>query len=125
MELGVIFTTYVLPILAVLGAGGGIISLFKVRAEKRKMAAESGKTTAETDRIVAETRMERETKIIALYERTIDKVQEDNEILNAKLDRLTLYVEMLVVTMREANVPIPPMPPIPPLYLHNNGQSPN
>ena len=102
-----------IAVLGALGGLGGIGALFMVRTQKRKLLADTGKTVAEADSIVADAtskRTDREARILDMYERGMANMQERLDDAEAKIDRLTEYVEVLVVALRAAGQPVPPMP---------------
>lgn len=103
-----------IKILLALGGLGGIGALFMVRAQKRKVVAESGKTDAEADSIMADVsvkKVDREGRVLDMQERLMNNLQERLDDAEAKIDRLTEYVEVLVGALRDAGQPVPSMPP--------------
>ena len=102
-----------LRILVALGGLGGVAGFLMVRAQKRKVISESTKTDAEADSILADAsgkRTDREGRILDMYERGMNSMQERLDDAEAKIDRLTNYVEVLVGALRAAGQPVPPMP---------------
>jgi len=96
-----------------LGGLAGVVSLFTVRATKRKLIAESGKTNAEADAAFSEAyhrRAATQVSLVEPYERVIDRMQEELDEALEKIDRLTTYVENLVDIIRTAGLAVPPMP---------------
>jgi hypothetical protein len=99
----------------VVGLGGlaGIVSLLTVRAQKRKLISESGKTDAEADAAFSEAyhrRASTQVSLVGPYERVMDRMQEELDEANERIDRLTTYVETLVDIVRGAGLAVPPMP---------------
>lgn len=99
--------------LLALGGIGGIGALFMVRAQKQKVVSESGKTDAEADSILVDASLKktsREALILDMYERGMANMQERLDDAEERIDRLTEYVEVLVVALRRAGQAVPPMP---------------
>lgn len=95
------------------GGIGGIAALFMVRAQKRKLVADTGKTDAEADLVLADASMKkvsREARILDMSESVMRSMRERLGEAEAKIDRLTSYVEVLVQALRTAGAPVPPMP---------------
>lgn len=100
-------------LLLALGGLTGVGALVSVRAQKRKLVADTGKTDAEADNIMADASVKRvdyADKVIGVYERGIDHMQEQLDEANAKIDRLTDYIEVLVAALRAGGLPVPAMP---------------
>jgi hypothetical protein len=89
------------------------VSLLTVRAQKRKLISESGKTDAEADAAFSEAyhrRASTQVSLVGPYERVMDRMQEELDEANERIDRLTTYVETLVDIVRGAGLAVPPMP---------------
>jgi hypothetical protein len=100
-------------VLLVVGGLGGLTALFMVRTQKRKLTAESGKTDAEADSILADAsakKTDREGRILDMSEKLLAQMQDRLEDAEAKIDRLTEYIEVLVQALRTGGQPVPPMP---------------
>ncbi|MDB5733284.1 MAG: hypothetical protein JWQ03_3179 [Variovorax sp.] len=105
---------YAIKAFMAIGGIGGITAFFLVKVQKRKTLAESTRTDAEADSIVADAqnkRTDRESRILDMYEKSAAYMQEQLEDANNKIDRLTVYVEILVQAMRDSGTKVPPMPP--------------
>ncbi len=103
-----------LAVLAGLGGVGGVTALLLVRTQKRKLLADSGKTDAEADSIMADAqtkRVDREARVLDMYDRGMQSMQERLDDAEEKIDRLTTYIEILVQALRAGGQPVPPMPP--------------
>lgn len=99
--------------LVALGGLGGIGAFFMVRVQKRKIIAESGKTDAQADSIMADAQAKRTDslgRVVEMYDRGLSSMQERLDEAEAKIDKLTEYVEILVRALRAAGQPIPSMP---------------
>lgn len=105
--------TIVVQILVALGGLSGVGALLMVTAQKRKLVAESGKTNAEADAAFSEAYHRRASTQISLiepYEKMNYRLQIELDKANARIDRLTEYVEVLVREMRANGIAVPPMP---------------
>lgn len=103
----------IVQILVGLGGLAGVVSLFTVRAQKRKLISESGRTDAEADAAFSEAyhrRASTQVSLVQPYERVIDRMQEELDEALEKIDRLTAHVETLADIIRGAGLAVPPMP---------------
>lgn len=119
---GADIATLVIQALVALGAAG-LVSLLTVRAQKRKLMAESGKTDAEADALLAEADQRRVTtqvELVAPYERIMDRMQEELNEANERVDYLESYIETLVEAMRAAGITVPRRPPRPQAHTNDN-----
>lgn len=108
--------TLAIQLLAGLGGVVGITSLFMVRAQKRKLVAESGKTDAEADAQFSEAyhrRASTQVSLVEPYERVMDRMQDELNEANERVDYLESYIETLVEAMRAAGIAVPRRPPRP------------
>lgn len=105
--------TLVVQIIVAVGGLSGVGALFMVAAQKRKLIAESGKTNAEADAAFSEAyhrRASTQINLIEPYEKMTNRLQNELDKANTRIDRLTEYVEVLVEIMRDNDITVPPMP---------------
>lgn len=108
--------TLAIQLLVAVGGIAGISSLLMVRAQKRKLIAESGKTNAEADTAFSEAyhrRASTQVDLVAPYERVMDRMQDELDEANERVDYLESYIETLVEAMRAAGIAVPRRPPRP------------
>lgn len=104
---------WVLKIFLAIGGITGLLSLFLVREQKRKLLSDTGKTDAEADSIVADAKIkhtDRESRVLDMYEKVLKTTTDRLDDANKRLDELTMYVNVLVLALRNAGQPVPPMP---------------
>lgn len=107
------FLTVAVQILVALGGVSGIGALLMVTAQKRKILADSGKTNAEADKEFSEAyhrRASTQINLIDPLEKMNARLEKELDKANARIDRLTEYVEVLAEKLRENHIPVPAMP---------------
>ena len=101
-------------VIVAIGGLAGLTSVLLVSSQKRKLVAESGKTNAEADVAFSEAYRQRATTQVTLiepYERIQARMQSEIDEQAEKIDRLEIYIEVLVDLLRQQGVSVPPKPP--------------
>lgn len=104
---------YVVQILLAIGGAAGLLSLFTVRQQKRKLLSESGKTDAEADTVLADAYSRRAATQVTLlepYERVMERQQREIEEQADEIRWLKACVEALTHALREQGIDVPHMP---------------